>query len=305
MRKALLLLLAAGFVVTSCKAAERSAEMAESVAAPAAPAPGDSADQAQRLAGGAAAPNEAAPSPAASQRKLVKTVDLELRVRDTEASAQALRALADRQGGYLAAMSASRSNDLLYYSLTLRVPVERLEETVAAAKQGVERVERESIRTEDVTDRYVDLEARLRTLSATETELRELLAESRERARKVEEIMAVYQQLTEIRSQIEQIQGQLLSLGNLAALSTVNVQLVPTEAAKPIVDVGWQPGDTARGAFRTLVGALQGLVDLAIVLAIVGIPLLLAIALPIWAIVRLARRRVGRNAAPPTAAGGS
>jgi hypothetical protein len=244
-----------------------------------------------------------APAAAQLQRKLVKTVDLELRVRDTEATATALRRLAESQGGYLAAMSASRRDDLLYYTLTLRVPVERLEVTVEQAKQSAERVEGEAIRTEDVTDRYVDLEARLRTLRATEDELRQLLAESRERARKVEEIMAVYQQLTEIRSNIEQIQGQLQALGALAALSTVNVELVPTEAARPIVREGWQPGTTARGAVRTLVKALQGLADVAIVLLIVGLPLLLAIVLPVWLVVRLLRRwassRRRRSAAEP------
>lgn len=294
MRRALLLLLAACFVATSCRAADRSAPGVESSARPAAPA----YEGAARAAGDA----EQTPPPAgapAVQRKLVKTVDLELRVRDTEATAAALRGLAEAEGGYLAAMNATRRSDLLYYSLTLRVPVERLEQTVARAKEGVDRVEREAIRSEDVTERYVDLEARLRTLRATEDELRQLLAESRERSRNVEEIMAVYRQLTEIRSQIEQIQGQLQSLGMLAALSTLNVELVPTEAARPIVAEGWRPGETFRGAVRALVKALQGLADLAIVLLVVGVPLALAVVVPVWLLVRLVRRRVRRGAPPP------
>jgi hypothetical protein len=294
MHRALLVLLAACLAVTSCGAervSDRAAPMAEAGAA------GDLAYAAQERSQPAADSGAAPPPAPLAQRKLVKTVDLELRVRDTEATAARLRDLAERQGGYLAAMNASRRNDLLHYTLTLRVPVERLEETVALVKEGAERVEREAIRTEDVTDRFVDLEARLRTLRATEDELRQLLAESRERARKVDEIMAVYQQLTTIRSQIEQIQGQLQSLGALAALSTVNVQLVPTEAARPLVAAGWQPGDTVRGALRTLVSALQGLADLAIVLLIVGMPLLVAIALPVWLAVRLVRRWARRRRA--------
>ena len=87
--------------------------------------------------------------------------------------------------------------------MTLRVPVERLEEALSAIRKLAGRVEREQQRVEDVTDRFVDLEARLRTLRATEAELQALLAESRQKARKVEEIMAVYRELTEIRSQIE------------------------------------------------------------------------------------------------------
>jgi hypothetical protein len=196
-------------------------------------------------------------------------------------------------------MSGERRNELLYYSLTLRVPVERLDDAIAAAKQEAERVEREGLRTEDVTERYVDLEARLKTLRATEDELRQLLAESRERNQDVEDVMAVYRQLTDIRTQIEQLQGQLQALAGLAALSTVNVQLVPTEAARPIVAEGWRPGDTLRGAVRTLVAALQGLADFGIALLVVGVPLALLVALPIWLAVRLLRRLLRRRGAAP------
>jgi hypothetical protein len=290
----LALLLGGGFACAR-EAARESAAIAdyEASSAPAAPAPPAEAGAAARAEAPAA---DLAPAPV--PRKLIKTVELDLRVRDTRASAERLRQLAESFDGYLSAMSGERRNDLLYYSLTLRVPVERLEEAVAAAKQEAESVERESLRSEDVTERYVDLEARLRTLRATEVELLELLAESRERGEDVEAIMAVYRQLTEIRTQIEGIQGQLQSLAALAALSTLNVRLVPTEAAKPIVAEGWRPGDTLRGAARTLVRALQGLVDVAIGLLVVGLPLLLVVLLPPWLVWRLLRRWWRRRRPP-------
>lgn len=220
-------------------------------------------------------------------RKLVKTVDLEMRVADTTGTAEKLRALADSMGGYVSAMSADRRNDLLYYSLTLRVPVDRLEEALQKVKALGERIESESIKTEDVTARWVDLDAQLTTLRATETELRQLLSEARQRQQKVEDIMAVYKQLVEIRTSIEQLQGEQQALARLTSLSTINVALVPTEAARPIVVEGWNPGGTLRNSFRNLVGALQWLVDVAIVLLIVVLPIGLAILLPVWLLVRL------------------
>ena len=62
--------------------------------------------------------------------------------------------------------------------------------------------------------------------------------------------MAVYQQLIEVRSQIEQIRTQLNSFDKLAAFSTINLELVPTEAARPVVASDeWRPGDyKPRGA---------------------------------------------------------
>jgi hypothetical protein len=208
-------------------------------------------------------------------------------------------------GGYVSAMSADRRNELLYYTLTLRVPVDRLDDVLLQVKALAERVEREAIRTEDVTERWIDLGARLTTLRATEKELLALLAEARQRGQKVEDIMAVYGKLTEIRTAIEQLQGEQQALQGLTTLSTVNVALVPTEAARPLVDVGWSPSGTARQSFRTLVEALQWLGDVAIVLLVVAVPLGLVIVLPLWLLARLWRRSRRRSRAAAGESAGS
>lgn len=231
-------------------------------------------------------------------RRLVRTVDLELTVRHTTEAAQELERLAARLGGYVASVDGQRQEELMRWSLSLRVPPERLDEALAAAKAMAVRVDREQQKVEDVTDQYVDLDARLRTLTATEAELRGLLAESRQRQRKVEDIMAVYTELTEIRSQIERIQGQLLSLQKLIAFSTLNIGLNPVASARPLVAEGWQPGDTARGSARTLIGILHALGDFVIFAVIVLLPVGLLLVLAVWLIRRLWRRlRRGSRAA--------
>lgn len=106
--------------------------------------------------------------------------------------------------------------------------------------------------------------------------------------------MAVYSQLTEIRTRIEQLQAQLNSLANLTTYSTVNLNLTPTEAAKPIVSERWRPSKTVRKSFRKLLRTLQSLVDLAIVLVIVVLPVGALIAIPLWLLVKLWRRLRGR-----------
>jgi hypothetical protein len=279
--------------LAACKrAAEMAASPVEAEARAGAPTnAGDVTVTANEQSGTAASPRPDA------GRKLVKTVDLEMRVADTAATAEKLRALAGSMGGFVSALSAERRNDLLYYTLTLRVPVERLEEALRRVKALGERIEREAIRTEDVTQQWVDLEARLTTLRATENELRQLLAEARQRRQNVEDIMAVYTRLLEIRTSIEQLQAQHEALRGLTSLSTLNVQLVSTEAARPIVDVGWSPSSRLRQSFRTLISALQGLADIAIVLLVVVLPIALLIALPIWVLARLWRRARRRRPA--------
>ena len=252
-----------------------------------------------RSAPGPAPAPEAAPAPA--DRKLVRTVSLVFTVDAPEAAADRAQELAAEAGGYVASVEAVRRGGLLHYQLTLRVPGERLDAVLAALEDLAAVVEREQVSTEDVTDRYVDLEARLRALRATEEELTALLRESRSRGHSAEDIMAIFRELTGIRSQIEQLQGQLQLLANRVAYSTVHLELRPTAAARPLVDEGWSPGSTAHSSVRALLAALQWLADAAIVLAVAVLPVLLILAVPLWLLLRLlvrvrARRRAGSSA---------
>ena len=235
-------------------------------------------------------PRSGQPPRALDARKLIRTVDLDLRVDDTEAAVEEIQSLANEVSGYVAAVNARRRLKLLHYQITIKVPVGQLDAVVGQIKALAVEVLREQLKTEDVTDRFVDLEARLRSLGATETELQGLLAESRSRDHKVKDIMAIYDQLTEIRTRIEQLQAQLNSLDNQATYSTVNMSLTPTEAARPIVADRWRPLSTIRSSFRTLLGALQSLADFAIVFTIVWLPIGLLIAIPIWLGFKLWRR---------------
>lgn len=223
-------------------------------------------------------------------RKLLRTVDLQITVQATTAAADSLQRLAVRLGGYVGSVDGERAQDLMRYTITLRIPSERLDEAVAEAKRLAVRVEREQQKTEDVTDKYIDLDAHLRTLLDTEKELRGLLAESRRRQAKVEDIMAVYNQLTEIRTQIESIQGQLVALDKLAAFSTLDVTLLPAEAARPVVAQGWHPLDTVRRSARALIELMRDLADRAIFAAVFLLPILLLCLLLVWLLRRALRR---------------
>jgi hypothetical protein len=285
--------------LAACKKEEREMPADASEAAPAAPQAAATQDEAKAAPAGTPVENRAPAIP----RKLIRTVNLQLEVRNTEEVAAKVQSLATQLGGYVSGSNGQRRDDLMYYSLTLRVPVDRLDEALKAIRGLAVRVNQEHQQVDDVTDQYIDLDARMRTLEATETELRALLAESRQRARKVSEIMEVYQELIEVRSQIEQIRTQLNSFDKLAAFSTINLELVPTEAAKPVVDSGeWRPGDTLRGSARTLVGFLRWLVDAVIYTAVVLLPVGLVIAAVVLGLRWLWRRgRRIRIGGPPPA----
>jgi len=232
------------------------------------------------------------------ERMIIWTGDVSLIVKDAEDSLEQVEALAKDLGGYVVNSSSWYQDDQLRARLTIRVLAEEFDAALAHLKDLAIRVENRNVSTQDVTEEYTDLGARLRNLEATETELLELLTEVRERTGKAEDVLAVYRELTDIRGQIEQLKGRMQYLEKMTAMATINVELIPDVLAKPIVVAGWQPSGTAASALRSLVRTLQSVVEAAIWLIIYVLPTLVVIAIPfviLWMIWR--RRRRSRKTA--------
>jgi hypothetical protein len=130
-------------------------------------------------------------------------------------------------------------------------------------------VPNESTNSQDVTEQYTDLQAQLRNLEATEAQYLELL----KKAETVEDTLKVYQQLSNVRSEIERIKGRIQYLERTSDMALIEVNLQKTQ---PIDGTGWS-------ALETLKSAVRGLINFGKVLAIVVI--WLAIFSPVWIIV--------------------
>jgi len=249
----------------------------------------------------ATAPAATPPVPGAADgvgfpRQLVRNASLQVVVSDVDSASQRAQALAISLGGYVAHVDHQRPEGVPSASLVLRVPVARLDEALAALRRMGVRVEHEQQGVQDVTEQVVDLDARLRTLTSTEHELRALLAESTRRGQKLEGVMAVYRELTEIRTRIEQLQGQREALEKMATLSTISLRFTPAVSGLPVAGTGWRPGETLRNSLRALVGGLRVVADFAIFLVVVIAPLAALVGLPLVLTIRLLRRRSMRSA---------
>lgn len=102
--------------------------------------------------------------------------------------------------------------------------------------------------------------------------------------------MSVFRELTNVREDIEVLQGQLNYYKDASRLSAVSVHLEAKEAIKPITTGGWQPGLEVQKALQSLIKGLTLLVNLLIFILIVLVPIGLIIGLPIYLIVRATRK---------------
>lgn len=229
-----------------------------------------------------------------TERMIIRTGNLSLVVKDTAQAMNQVRGLVESMGGYVVESNAYRDRGLLRGRMTVRVPAEKFDQAMDGIRGVAVRVESESSSGQDVTEEYSDLSAQLRNLEATETELRELLATVRERTGKAEDILAVYRELTTIRGEIERVKGRMQYLERMTALATINIELIPDELQKPVVEEPWSPQVTLKEALRALVSAGRFLVDALIWFVVVVLPILIVIALPVVGLV-LIIRAIGRR----------
>jgi hypothetical protein len=222
------------------------------------------------------------PALASADRMIVYTVQLSVEVQDTEKAEAALSGIVAQYKGYIAGTQMARNPaGLMTGTITIRVPAESLDATQKAIEGVGLKVLSRSRSSNDVTDQYTDLNARLTNLQATESELRQLLDTVREKTGKADDILSIYNRLTEIRGQIEQIKGQMNVLNQTSTYATLTVSLVPHEDVQVVDPESWMPNDTARAALHSLVQALQGLATLAIWIVLFFLPLLLVFILPL------------------------
>ena len=220
-------------------------------------ADGAAALRAEPQAVGAATEDRDAGGPALQLPSLepavIKTANLHVGVRDgVQAAVQQATALAGRFGGFVASTSLSGGGDS-HGTVVLRVPAESFER----ALQGIEelgKVERHSVSGEDVSQEFVDLEARLRNWRSQEAVLLRLM----DRSRSVSDTIRVQGELSRVQLEIERLRGRLSYLEDQTSYGTITATFAPVGAAPDT------PAPLAK-ALRQAVQAALGVVSALIV----------------------------------------
>lgn len=258
----------------------------------------------------AAITKESAADSAGAPREIITTASATIVVDDITDAVEAITDAATSRDGYVESMSLGRSGQPMPIDplmggatdtslpavpapqtawITVRIPADALESTVDQLS-GIGEVTASSVNRQDVTDATVDLRARVDAAQASVDRMTELLAQ----AGSLTDLIAAEAALAERQATLESYQQQLEYYDQQVSLSTLTVSLeepAPTAQADP---AGF--GDGIAAGWNGLVATLNALVIalgfLLPWLAVAGV-----IALVVWGVVRLVRRRRGTPAA--------
>ncbi len=166
-------------------------------------------------------PSEEAGQSEVADRMIIRTGNLSLVVNDVTASVDQITRLTDNFKGYVVSARSWREGERLVGSITVRVPATQFADAMRAIRALAVEVTSETTSSKDVTEEYVDLTAKLRNLEAAETQLLRIM----EKATKVDEILAVQRELTNVRGEIEQTKGRMQYLERSSETSLIEVRL--------------------------------------------------------------------------------
>jgi hypothetical protein len=231
-----------------------------------------------------------------TERLVIRNANLTLVVNDPGEKASQIASLAESLGGFVVSSNVYQSTFgdgvlATQASITIRVPADSLDQALEKIKGGAVEVRSENISGQDVTQEYTDLQSQLRNLEAAEVELREIMAS----LTKAEDVLRVFENLRQVRQEIEVTKGRIQYFEQSARLSAVSVDLLPDVVSQPLQIGRWQPEGTAKTAVQALINVLRFLVDATIVFVILFVPIIIIIAIPIMLIRRWLRRRKGKT----------
>src|SRR5256714_6987776 len=233
-------------------------------------------------------------APVTIERKIIRNASVSLEVEEPKKAMQRVATVAESRGGFVvtsesrqeAGASGGRAFEVI--TMEVRVPATQFDAAMNDIRAAASRVTSEKITGQDVTEEYIDLDARLRTQKALEAQLLDIMKS----ARSVPDAITVERELANVRTEIEKIEGRRRFLENQTSLSTISVTLQPPS---PLV--------STTGFFRSVASAFGEGVDIAaaitlflirVVLAM--LPLAIFFGVPVYFLWRYVARRARRRA---------
>ncbi len=235
----------------------------------------------------------AASAAEAADRKIIRNANLTMEVKSTSDMQHKVTSIAESHGGFVVTSEAKQREDAdpqkrtLDIKLVVRVPSERFGSALDQIRGLANTLREENVTGQDVTEEFIDLEARIRTQRALELQFLEIMKQ----ARKVEDALEVQRQIADVRTDIEKLEGRKRFLENRASLSTIVVTL---EGPRQIIVNTTTFGRSLREAVAEGVDFGSAILLFLVRFVIIMVPVTVFVLLPLGLLFRYFVRRAKR-----------
>ncbi len=229
----------------------------------------------------------------AAERKIIRNADLTMEVASTTEAQHGVTAIAESHGGFVVTSEAKQRENIdpakrtLDIKLVVRVPATQFGTTLNEIKTLAGNIPEAHVTGQDVTEDFIDLEARIKTQKALELQFLEIMKD----ARKVVDALEVQRQIADVRTDIEKLEGRKRFLENRSSLSTITVNI---QAPKSVTVSTTGFRSSLRDAVSDSLELASGMVTFFIRLVIVMLPVLVLVVLPSGLVLRYFMRRAQR-----------
>ncbi|NWJ96929.1 MAG: DUF4349 domain-containing protein [Chloroflexi bacterium] len=230
-----------------------------------------------------------------SDRMIIRNATLSVQADDVEKFLSDVRALATEQNGSVMQANTTLRDDKTYANLTIQIPALAFDATVSRLRQLAYKVDSENTGSQDVTEEFVDTDAQVRNLKATEASYLELL----KKATNVNDTLSIQRELTSVRGEIERRQGRMNYLQKKSDTSTITLSISPRLPTTKLQSESWDIGNVLAQAWE---GSLRGLQKLGTVLITVVVYgwWVLPLIIMAYFTARLGWKRLNRSLNRPT-----
>lgn len=165
-------------------------------------------------------------APEEMPRKLIRKGEVSFTVNHLDSAYVRIAHLIREQGAIISNETLRSHNNYRAYEITVRVKPENFDLLLDKILDGSEEVTNRSVNTKDVSQRYYDLESRLKSKRAMESRYLQLLT----KADKIEDMLKIEAQAAQLREDIEAMETRFRLLKNQIGLSSLQLYFTETEA---------------------------------------------------------------------------
>lgn len=171
----------------------------------------------------------AAPEKIAAERKLIREGSITMEVKDLNQTENQVRKIVSVYNAYLSNNSRYNNQDRDEVMNTIRIPAGKFDEFCDEIVKLAVKIDLKNLNITDITEEYVDLEARLKTKKALEQRFIGLLAQTKN----VNEVLNVEKELEKVRADIESMEGRMKLLGNQTEYASLQLNYYVVRSEVP------------------------------------------------------------------------